>query len=463
MAGICTVPVRPGMSIVAMAMAIAAVPAAAQTPAADPSAKVIARACAGYPNKVITQAKLATALLEEIGVYQPDFASDLPPIAPRELGKAMALRIGKMRTGELQLPDYSVVILTNTDLLEGAIIATEKTAKPKIKFEDGQGLKRMGLFSSDGIERTLVCGPAEPTPSLVESWEKQDSTFAIALRGTPEQLPLIDDDRKGTDGLAFLYERTRSKLDDGTKKTDTTIKLSGTLGFRITGPQDPDTVYLYGRYELSKQRTRPAPVLTPPATESDGDTDTLETGVTVRTELLGNNSQSKLFVSGSGGMVFDFAKDAQRLHAKLLFTPAVPAKLFNPGVCGLGSYNDFIGALKARCNLQIEVLGAAVLKRGALKPGDYDSFLLIGGRASFELFAKVGKSMAVVAGVNYRLLPIIASGDVKKIERIDATVKYRFWTPQNVGIDVGFSYKKGTNEVSLKKEDILSFGLGVIY
>ena len=43
------------------------------------------------------------------------------------------------------------------------------------------------------------------------------------------------------------------------------------------------------------------------------------------------------------------------------------------------------------------------------------------------------------------------------------SVKFRFWTETTAGVDIGFAYSKGRNELSYEKEDVLSIGLGLIY
>lgn len=42
-------------------------------------------------------------------------------------------------------------------------------------------------------------------------------------------------------------------------------------------------------------------------------------------------------------------------------------------------------------------------------------------------------------------------------------IAYRIWTKGGLGFDIGLTYAKGTNDKSYVKEDILDFGVGVIF
>jgi len=208
-------------------------------------------------------------------------------------------------------------------------------------------------------------------------------------------------------------------------------------------------------------RTKPAPQLAPGASQSDGDTDTLETGLLVATQLTRNEDKFKLFLDAQASAIWDFANDARRLRLKANLRPVPVGTL---GLCGIGRYEPLVPVigLKTICRFQFEVDAAKVLKKGTTELGNYDSFLAAGGRAEFQAFLPTADGMGLLAGVTYRYLPVLHGPD-DDIERFEASLKHRFWTKRNVGIDVGFSFTKGTNELSFEKEDVLTFGLGVIY
>lgn len=49
------------------------------------------------------------------------------------------------------------------------------------------------------------------------------------------------------------------------------------------------------------------------------------------------------------------------------------------------------------------------------------------------------------------------------MHRFDASVKYRFWLPNDLGLDVGLTYGKGRETKTYKDEDKVEIGLGVLF
>jgi len=440
---------RKGAALVATASVLAiAQPAHAATAAS--SKAIIDIACGGLPEGTkIKQGDLAYALLVASNVNlmreEPVRGEDADTYRSR-----LVARIASSGDSE---------ILLSVQNLEAKLRGAQSAEKPVLRYT-GTIPAKSGtvwphfLFQPGAAD--LVCNAK---PDDLNGIDDLETTKAprFAVRAKPEDLPLSGKERRGADAFAFGFERTRSRLDDGTLKTDTTVTLGGVAGVRLTGDKSASSVYLYGQYNLSRARTNPAPTLAPGASESDGDTNTLGIGLTIKTKMV-NTPSFDLYVSGSASTMFDLVHKTDRVQGDLVFTPTIPN--LGPKAC----LNQFsvLGKLRFRCGFSVEVLGAAVIKRGTTTPADYDSFLTAGPRASLELLIPNDDNDGAFVKVTGRNLWVL-TGTAKTIRRLDASLGYRFWTAQDVGIDVSFKYQIGSNASSFEREDILSFGIGVIY
>jgi hypothetical protein len=455
----------PAFAIAATGVVWATSAEAATTPL---SAAVIARACAGHGGQEISQAVLGTALLIEAGKVPTEWVADLmdrpdPTLSPAQIyARSVTGRLGEVGAGSRAEPrDDGYLLRATIDVLQLKLRTPTPGEEPPLAFGSAVPPRGPFLFQPAFAGVMLKCKVAEPGDSFLKSWEDFTAPPLVSVRSTPEELALVGDDRHGAGAFALAWDRTRSTLDDGTRKTDTSLKVNGTVGVRITPATSANAVsYLYGRYALSHARTRPKPVLAPGASESDGDTDALETGILFQKQIMPGKDRFKLFLNLQAATIFDFANDASRVKIGALLRPVLATSL---GVCGLERYARPLPgtALRTRCGFQLEVLGAEVLRRGTTPLANYDSFLAAGGRGTFEAFLPTADGMELAATVRYRFLPVL-HGAPRRIERLEAELKHRFWTASDVGIDVGFTYIKGANEVSFEKEDILSFGLGII-
>jgi hypothetical protein len=431
--------------------------------------ELIARACTGNAGNVIGQVRLAEAILIEAGKSPSEFVVAAPAVIPEGMSltevyqQAMVARLGKIAAGEEPEPPEEAFLLQSTvETLEAALLRVKPGQDAPLTIEGERPQGAPFLFQAEKPDWTLRCKKADPGATFVQSFEDFDPPPGFAIRSTPEELSLTGKERRGAGALALGFDRTRSKLDDGTTKTETNVTISGTAGVRLSGEQSQSTsAYAYARYELKQGRTKPAPQLDPGASQSDGDTDTLETGLLLATQLTRNEDKFKLFLDLQGSAIWDFANEARRLRLKANLRPVPVGSL---GLCGIGRYEALIPAigLKTKCRLQFEVEGAKILRQGTTELGTYDTFLAAGGRVEFQAFLPTAEGMGFLAGATYRYLPVLHGPD-DDVERFEASVKHRFWTKRSVGIDVGFSYTKGTNELSFEKEDVLTFGLGIIY
>ncbi|HEX2764436.1 MAG TPA: hypothetical protein VHM92_11440 [Allosphingosinicella sp.] len=418
--------------------------------------------------------RLGEALLIESGTMPSDFVADIlearptadDPQTSKESAAAIYSRAVVGRLGEIERAggdharDRERLLVRAIDSLKTRLRTSE--TEPTLALSHRASRTGAWLFQSEKPDWTLTCKPDPAPKTQIGQFEKHDPPPSFAIREKPEELALIGDDREAAGSFALGLERTRTIQDDGSRKTVTDLSIRGTVGLRLSpASSQATTAYVFGRYELQRSRTSPAPVLDPGAKQSDDDTDAVEAGITLQTELLGNDSQVKLFLDGQASAVLDRANDASRLKLRALVRPAIDVSL---GICGLGSYEvlDPSASLKARCRVQFDVEGAKILKQGTSPIGDFDTFLAAGGKAEFELLLPAAEGMDILGSVSYRYLSVLHGGP-KAIERFEAALKWRFWTSGRVGLDVGFSYLKGRNELSFEREDVLTAGFGVIF
>ena len=467
---------RPVFRAVAIGLVAAPLPALAQeTPKAD---AIIGRVCAPRPGQAagevnaVSQMQLAEATLAEANVLPSDFADAADPTLPYRaaiyagmnlLARDMAGQATEEDEPRLKGLDANGTIrgaLQNLNLsvntAGGGLIVAPATGRP------------IALFMVETPGWTLSCKPPKPSPGPAQTGgidtevEKIKPGQAFAIRQKPEELGLTGKKARAAGGFGLAFSRTQTAIATGGRKTDTKFSIDGTVGVRLTPTESISSAYLYGRYQLERARTRPAPVLAPGASQSDGDTDVLELGTT-GTLWLNTDKPVNFAINGQLSGVFDFANDSQRAKAKVTVTPGFDLRDGAFPLCGIGKYQEVSGELTARCGLQFEAEAAHVFKAGTAKIGAQDLFIAAGGKLSYELFLPTDDGgSGVVAGVSYRYLPVL-QGALGDIERLEAQLKHRFWTEDKLGIEVGFSYSKGTNELSFEEEDLFKFGLGIIF
>lgn len=443
---------------------MAALPAHAQTPHQAGASTVLSRACDGRPGQPVSAVQLAQAILSETNTSYTAFVANLqlPGTFPanttfaeaqRTIAAAQEAALVRRLREIASDPDQSNVYLAETVAnLEQALHQPRE-----VEIAGGPG-QRVVLFGDN--HPALTCKPAPPPPSLRDP---PSPPPRFAIRATPEELWLSGRAARKAGALSLGFQRTRSILEDGTRKTDTEFTIGGTMGVRLTRDTSRvGHVYLFANYELERARTRPRPTLNPGESESDGDTNALAIGLDgILQPFVGRHTV--LDINLQGAAVFDFANDASRLRFRALLTPRTDLDL---GICYLGSFSDNPTGLRGRCSVSGEVQYAHVLRRGTTELGDYDSFLAAGVQGSIEFFLPTqggdAASTGFLASASYRFLPVI-HGAPDDIERLELKLAHRFWTASNVGIDVGFTYTRGTNELSFEDENKLTFGLGLIY
>jgi len=449
-------------------LVLAAIATPSRAAVSTPPSAIIPRACDRLGGDDIDQVRLGQALLIEAGVLPSEFVADelgaaTPGLSPNQaFERALIRKLGLISIGQATYRDSD-----RTMVIRNAIWALEVSLRASVGVEaaplrlSALPTGPRWLFQSESPTWTMRCKDA-PRVTIVEELEEGNPPRAFAIRAKPEELALTGRDARAAGAFSLGVERTRTVLDDGTNKTVTAFSVNGTVGLRLSGPTAPTATFAYARYSLQRSRTTPAPVLAAGTSQGDGDTNALETGLLIDTELLGNESEFKLFANTQVSITFDFANDSSRGRLRSVIRPAFPDRSLL--ICRLGSYEIFReGAVRTRCGLQVEVEAARVFEQGRTPLGNYDDFLAIGARGSFELFVPTAgqPGVGLLAGVSYRRLEVL-HGPFDRISRVEAQFKHRFWTTAGPGIDLGISYVRGRNEVSYERENVLRFGIGIV-
>jgi hypothetical protein len=432
--------------------AIAHAPAQAQTQ--PQAANILARACTAKGEQEIDEADIGEALLIEAGISPTDFVRQHPVPASSD---------------DRTLSDFNdaalIARIREVRDEQGAINGGINNLEQYLNYQPEEVTVERGPVSLfvGSTPWKITCKAQDP-PRPNEADPTPPARFAI--RETPEELWLTGKKRDEAGAFSIGFERSRSTLDDGTVKTATSFTIDGTVGLRLT----PDSsrnfhTYLFATYNLDRDRTRPAPTLGPGESESDGDTNALALGVAMR--FGGFLGDFPLDANLQASTVFDFANDASRFRLRGVLTPRPFEDL---GICGLNGFNGASrpsestrSRLRGRCIISAEAEAAWVMRRGTTELGNYDTFLAIGARGGIEFFLPTsrGNESGLLAGITYRYLPVV-HGPSDDIERFEANFGHRFWTG-DVGIDVGFTYARGNNELTLEEEDKLTFGIGLVY
>lgn len=431
--------------------------AMAQPSAAD----ILTRACKNRPDRVLTQGQIAEALVIEAGGSPQELvrAQPLPTLpAGATLGDAYEAALVAAVRSILEngtKPLYSDI---NQGVQNLARALPRKPEGVQVTVPAGQ---EVVVFGQGAPTWSITCGKGKPSPSLVEELESTKPLPLISIRETAEELWLRGEKRESAGAFQVGFERSRSRADDDSIETETSLTIDGTVGLRLTKPNPDLMAYLFATYNLQQDRSDPPPELEPDESESDDDTNALAVGAHATFDgcVGGCTDGSPITIDAQPAAVFDFAKDSSRLRFRLLATPRQYVPL---GLCGLNGYGP--GPLRPRCEISFESEGGLMLSQGEAEPTDQDDYLALGARASIEFFLLTGDDgeSGFLASVRGRYLPVVA-GRLADIERIDLKLAHRFWTGGDVGIDVGFTFSNGTNELSFEKEDILTFGVGIVY
>jgi hypothetical protein len=425
------------------------IPQAARAAPIDTSS-LVQRTCAtatkGSPT--VARSRLANFILADVGIAPMDLPSGGDP----DLGARMVAAIVKAHDAEAptdqQWQIKYVVQQLEFELGRGSAIPFQaegvRAANP--------GTIPGWLFQSADND-TLTCFVKEAAGADAHA-TPPGSVTRLMLRQMADDLAL--DSLKKAGSAKFGYTRERSRLSDGTRKTDSTWTIDATLGLRINPAEAAQPYYLYASYKRKRARTRPVPQLPVGQSESDSDIDVLEVGAGGGF-LLGSNQ-----LVANVSVVNDLADNSNRLKASAQFIPA----FFNVnlGFCRVGEATDpfHIGPWKfaARCSVTFLAEANHVFHAGRGTFTKNDEFLLAGGKVGWELFPN-GKD-GPAASLFYRREWRVA-GTSPSIDRLDAFLGYRVFVSQRFAVDLGLTYAKGRDPKSFKPEDKLEVSFGLLF
>jgi len=446
---------RPTIYLIATAVCgLASFPAMAQTVDA---AAVVKQVCAGRKG-LIDRARLADSLLTGAGVLGSDLARDatLGSNLSYDERALAAVRLAKVEgVPQAAFPIRRLVQRLEQDLVAGGGKVGDLTVT-------GVPLAGYDWLFDPNRAFTLSCGSASSSPNT-EGPIPLTRHPALVLRQKVEELSLTASDAKKAGAFNIGALRVRSIQEDGSIKKVTTITAAGTLGIRLTSPTTNPPVFAYAGYALNRQRTLPGKTFDEQAKD---DVNALEVGGSIGNIWLRDAANWNLTMSGNIAYVRDFAHDASRGRFRLLLTPGIAANL-GP-FCGLGGFNrielSFI-SFRGRCVIALDAEASNVFKAGTAKGplfATYDDFIGLGTNVGYQVAVPIKGDDGLLGGVLYRFVPTI-SGKASDIERLDISFKYRIWVEDTVGIDFGIVYQKGTEPISLVKEDRFQLGFGVIF
>lgn len=342
-----------------------------------------------------------------------------------------------------------------------------------------KALASLAAFGRDGQRLTY---------SDVEEWRKSPWTVAMTttlrcflpnkdklsptlgisfrLRGDVDALAATGEDRKSASAASFGFDRVRTFLEDGSRKETRTYSINAVLGAVLV--EEPLTgLTAYAGYELGKERSRPAPTLTPPATQSDNDTEILKFGL-VGNKLLPLGSSSNRYrqsfdVALDASYLFDLTKKSERVRGRISagFYSGDPWL----GFCKIGGYTDFGNGLWTRCEVDLIGTFNVLTDHGTITPSVKDHFAHLGGRAGGKVFFGNPLDNAAFATGEFMYLRRI-DGDTATfphIKRHKFSLGYRWWRNEDFAFEAKGEIIDGINPDSFEDENSLSLGFGIIF
>jgi hypothetical protein len=363
-----------------------------------------------------------------------------------------------------------------------------------LQFQDklaSGNLDGMLAFGSD--DKALSSGQVDPNkPWLKDTGnilrclvpEKDDSapkSLSWRLRGNVDALPAEGKARLKADAASFGFTRTRTFQDDGSRTQNTEISVNAVLGATLGHGPGLNLTGFVG-YQLKKNRAKPTPILTPPATERDGDTDLLTLGL-MTDSIVGlggsdNSFGSSVRIALTGGYLFDFVKDSERIKAQITLNfyhrPKArveddrdePSRKPLLGVCDIGGLTDLGGGIWTQCGLQGVLTYNQVTKHGSLLPAPDDHFGHVGGKVSATLYlGDPGEKSSFFASAEYLNLRRYdgSSSAIPHVQRHSISVGHRWWQGKAFALEIKGQLTDGINPDSFVDENALTLGFGVIF
>lgn len=437
---------------------LAVSPCAAQTPPPRPSASAILKqACSNVPGgSELSRERLAEAIVMQNGLLP----SDLAMVSGNDLRE-------KLHTSR---PQRDPVRFQDNAFLDSAVSRVRQSiSEVEGGLERGTAEAALGavptmnegwLFAAPTSAPSIKCAQVAAR-GVTAGGGGQPPARLIAVREKPEDFAIEGDERKKAASFALGLSKTWKTKDDGSEVEDTTLKVNGAVGLRLPLESQDLSTFVFAEYNLSRMRSDPAPPLPPGARRDEKDTNVLSLGLIGDYYLKFSGLDGSVWVTTQGAYVTNFVDESERIRGSLRAAFPFNAHL---GLCGLGSAHFFGGGARfgARCLVQADSEIGFWTGAGLSTTNSYDDFLALGGVGTYELFYNTGDKSQLAGTVSYRYLPVI-TGELEDVERLEATVKQRFWTEGGLGIDIGVDFKDGTNPLSLEDEKSLSLSFGIIH
>lgn len=288
----------------------------------------------------------------------------------------------------------------------------------------------------------------------------------LRLRGDVDALAATGKKRLVADAATVQVMRSRTFQSDGSRTQNTTLALKGMLGLSIE-PGALSSLMVFGGYELNKSRAKPAPTLTPPATERDGDTEIVTLGASYgRLVPIGGQANPfdvSIALRADGTYKFDLVKDSERVEGKVSAGFYTLRPVF--GICGLGGYTDFGNGFWSRCDFSLSLAYSGITKHGLLPVTTKDHFGHAGGKFGISLYSGDPGENAAFLSAQYLYMPRI-DGDPSvfpDIRQHKVSIGYRWWKGKAYGLEVKGELLDGINPDSFADENTVKVGFGIIF
>ena len=331
----------------------------------------------------------------------------------------------------------------------------------KLRFEPAiPPGETFGWFMTNASSLQILCLAREtkderPSQAYVASLDEPTPIPVFNLGRTVADLSDVDSNgvKAGKSAtIGFTRSRETTVEDDvRTTKTSRKANVDATVGLRLSGPLAENPTFLYASYTLVQTRSTPPPDLEEGETERNSDTESIEVGLSFSEFSL----QDLIGFSAQAAFTSNLVENNGRLTGRIVARPAFVLAL---GICNFGTY-AFWGSLRSGCYVEAAMDGAVMTSRGASKAGDFDSYLALGGAVGWRVSPALADK-GFVLDLRYSYLPVLA-GPVRDFERLDMSIAYRWWIADRYAVDIGPSYRRGTEVKSLEREDtlVLTFGL----
>jgi hypothetical protein len=387
-----------------------------------------------------------------------------------------AFSMYRSNDGQIEIDNPNALIFLSIANLQNELFGKFDDADIGLKTFDASMNPASLWHSSDSnrvelanLKGTLRCKVKRAVPVVTDGARTADqpkmaSGIDLSLRGVVDDLFLTGKERKKGSAAELAVERVRSFADDGSRKQVTTLTAKAVIGWMILPASGSDKLAAYVGYELNRPRSKPSVAPELPATLRDGDTELLKLGVVGSAYLdltKDKSGDAAAIVTVDTAYLFDVAHNAERLRGRFIVSPYLYVK--PGGLCGVRYFaQTFIGGLRARCQLDVSMQQNIVTKEGRLQTEDGMDSILIGGKFSYDLMVSGDLDAGIVAGASLDYQRRIYGG-VPHVRQHRLYLKYRIWSGEAFGLELGPELIDGINPESFEDENKVVIKAGIIF